>query len=438
MRVVALADSDSYAKWAAALISRMPTEWQVQLVVVRTAKEPSDAQLTAALDGSRIGRAEVAFVEFDAAVLHVVSERPDVVLVATIGPLADLLVAGILDASPWRPVFVSGIPGIALPARRKALVYRSQIDLLVVHSQRELRQFALLAQRTGLRHVFGLATLPFISSKRSLGAVRGGGDVVFAAQAIVPPSRVERALLLGWLIAFAKRNPGSRLVIKVRALDGEGQTHDEADSYPALLSHRADVPPNLVIETGPMRERLASASALVTVSSTAAIEAIALGVPVLAIDSFGVTPDLINEVFLGSGLLGSSDDLLRGDFREANPEWLADNYFHDELANTWLAEIETLVARNRSGLLPRRSRVVRGAGGALRRAWDRKRVLGRYDRSLSGLVALCVGMPTRSLVLALDGLRSLVVDERSAEQHLALDHETSQRGEGSEPVSRTR
>jgi hypothetical protein len=437
MRVVALADSDSYAKWAAALVSRMPADWRVQLVLVRTAKEPSAAQLTAALDGSGISSSDVATREFDAAVRHVVSERPDMVLVATIGPLVDLLVAGILEASDARPVFISGIPGIALPARRRALIYRSQVDLIVLHSRRELRQFATLARQSGLRHEFGLATLPFIATGPSR-APRGGGDVVFAAQAIVPPSREERTMLLGWLLAFARKHPESRLVIKIRALDGEGQTHDEADSYPALLSRIADVPANLVVETGPMRERLATASALVTVSSTAAIEAIAAGVPVLAIDSLGVSPELINDVFVGSGLLGSAQDLLDRVFHRANSQWLADNYFHDELDNTWLAEIEAMVTRNRLGMLPRRGRVVRGSGGALRRAWDRKRVLGHYDRSLLGFVALCIGLPTRSLVLALGGLRALVVDERVVEHGLALDHETAQRAEGSESASRSR
>ena len=436
MRVLALADSDSYAKWGAALLSRMPSDWQLQLVLVRTAKEPSSAQLRAALDGSRFTPADVARLEFDAAVLHAVSERPDVVLVAAIGPLVDVLVAGILGASPWRPVFVSGIPGIALPARRKALVYRSQIDLVVLHSRRELRQYGALARNTGLRHVFGLATLPFIGTNAL--PAQSSGDVIFAGQAIVPASRAQRAMLLGWLITFAQRHPESRLVIKIRALEGEGQTHDEADSYQALLRRRHDVPANLVVETGPMRERLASASALVTVSSTAAIEAIAAGVPVLAIDSFGVSPELINDVFVDSDLLGPAQDLVDGNFHQPNPTWLNDNYFHDRGDNTWLAEIEILVDRNRRGALPRRARVVRGGGGALRRAWDRKRVLGRHDRSLSGLVALAVGLPTRTLVLALGELRALVVDERFGEQRLALDHEDAERPEGSEPISRSR
>ena len=44
-------------------------------------------------------------------------------------------------------------------------------------------------------------------------------------------------------------------------------------------------------------------------------------------------------------------------------------------------------------------------GGVLRRAWDRKRALGRFDRSWSGLVALAIGMPVRSALIVLRRVR---------------------------------
>lgn len=437
MRVIALADSDSYAKWAAALLGRLPAEWQVRLVVVRTAKEPSAAQLATALHGSGISPGEVERMAFDSAVGLVTSERPDVVVAATIGPLADLLSDRILATSTVRPVVVSGIPGIALPARRKALVYRSQADLLVLHSKRELRHFARLAVAHGFRHEFALATLPFLSVREAR-ELPAGGDVVFAAQAIVPPTRAERSMLLGWLVAFARSHPHRRLVIKVRALDGEGQTHDEADSYPELLRLVSNPPANLLIESGPMGPRLASAGGLVTVSSTAAIEAIALGVPVLVIDDFGTSAALINDVFIGSGLLGSARELIDGSLSHPRPEWLDDNYFHPESENTWLSAIESLVARNRAGQLAPRTRQVRGAGGSLRRAWDRKRVLGRFDRSLLGYVALVVGMPVRTLLLAFDELRALILEETVSVEPVALEHEVAAIAEAGESADRSR
>lgn len=405
MRVVAVADSDSYVKWAAAMLSRMPADWHVSLVIVRSPKQPSRSQLVSALAGSAIGPDDVTTLPFDRAMTHVASERADVVLVATIGPLADLVTEAVLDRSDAPPVIVSGVPGIALPARRKALIYRSQARLIVLHSEREVRLFQRLADENGLPQQFALATLPFLP--------RGtGGDplgaVVFAAQAIVPPTRSQRLYLLRSLVHFARRYPHLRVVIKVRALQGEGQTHAERIDYAGLLRDEIARPPvNLVVETGPMSEHLRGASALVTVSSTAAIESVALGIPTLVIDDFGVSAELINEVFIGSDLLGGTADLVAREFRAPNAAWLADNYFHDESQNTWIADIGQLVAANRAGELMPMPRVVRGTGGALRRAWDRKRALGAEDHSIAGYAALLVGAPVRVAVLGLNAVMRL-------------------------------
>ena len=434
MKVLAVADSDSYVKWAAAMLGRMPADWQVSLVIVNTPKRPSRDQLASALTGSGIGADEVLTLPFERAVTHVASERADVVLVATIGPLADLVTEAVLDRSDVAPVIVSGVPGIALPARRKALIYRSQARLIVLHSQREIRQFEQIASRNRLPHQFALATLPFLAER--VGSGDPTGDVIFAAQAIVPPTRAQRVQMLRSLVGFACRYPHIRVVIKVRALAGEGQTHAETFDYADLLrAEFAQVPLNLAVEAGPMAEHLDGASALVTVSSTAAIEAVAMGIPTLIIDDFGVSTALINEAFVGSGLLGGTADLLGRQFHTAEEEWLRDNYFHGESENSWVAAIERLVDENRAGLLPVTPRVIRGGGGALRRAWDRKRALGSADHSIMGYVALALGTPARIAVL---GLHSLVQHALSEQKHdLALDNEAAAIRKDSESTPRT-
>ncbi len=397
MRVTALADSDSYLKWAAALLARMPEDWTKRIVVMRTPTLPSETQITAALAGSGIGRDRVEVHDFDAGITSAAADRADVVVVATVGPLADVVIRTLLDADPHRPVVVSGLPGIAVPARRIAMIYRSQADLIVLHSKREVRDFRHVARRNGFDERFGLSRLPFLPEGS---AGQQDGDIVFAAQAIVPRRRRQREQVLDWLQELARRRPGTRVVVKVRAIGSENQTHPEDHNYADLLATRKSLPPNLVVEGGPMSERLRRASALVTVSSTAALEALGLGIPVLVLDDFGVNNRLINAVFEGSGVLGSSEDLMASRFRHPDPDWMRDNYFHDEAENDWLQRIERLVARNRAGRLPRRRRFERGRGGKLRRAWDRKRALGRYDRSALGVVALTVGTPARALVIA--------------------------------------
>lgn len=407
MRAIALADSDSYVKWGAAMLSRLPEGWDVELVLVRTPKQPSRTQLATALSGSVIAPDSVRVLDFDAAVARIRAERPELIIAATIGPVVDLAIAAVLTGARWRPVVVSGLPGIALPERRRALYYRSQADVIVLHSVTEMRRFQVIADRNGIDQDFALATLPFLLEGR-----RGSGtDIIFAAQAIVPPRRDQRVRMLEWLAEFARKHPDRRVVVKVRAARGEQQTHAEHFGYEQLADELfADRPANLVIEGGTMLEHLGRAGGLVTVSSTAAIEAIANGVPVLVIDEFGVTPQLINEVFEGSGLLGGRSALLAADFRLAEPDWLVDNYFHGVESDTWVEAVQDRLERARAGTLPVRGRVIRGGGGSLRRAWERRRALGKYDRSLLGLVALAVGTPARALVLAIGSLAAITTE----------------------------
>jgi hypothetical protein len=178
-------------------------------------------------------------------------------------------------------------------------------------------------------------------------------------------------------------------------------------------------PANLVIEGGPMSVHLAGASGLVTVSSTAAIEAVAFGRPVLALDDFGVAPSLINTVFEGSGLFGRAADLIAGRFMQPAPDWLSNNYFHGVDSDTWVEKLRALLVARSSGVFPLKS-LHRGiAGGRLRRAWDRKRALGRFDRSWVGIVALAVGMPSMVAFRSMRRLRRVIRRTRTTSDHPA-------------------
>lgn len=396
MRIVGLADSDSYVKWGAALLGTLPADWDRELLVVDSPIVVSDPQLAAALSGSGVER--VSRIRLPEVAEHLAADPPDAVLVATPGPIARVLMRVLADLSP-RPVLVAGLPGISIPTTRKALLYRRQADLVVLHSRREVREFAALSRAKGWDHRFGLASLPFAERRPA-----SGTDLVFATQAIVPAERPDRLLLAAMLRDAALADPDRRVVVKVRALDGENQTHPERDGYPGLLAELGPVPGNLVVSAAPMADALDTAAGLVTVSSTAAIEAIARGIPVIAIDTFGVRRSLINPVFRGSGLFGGREEVVRRDFRHPDPAWLDDNYFHDPAADDWARTLERLVRARRDGrLAPRSSHLPRG--GSLRAAWDRKRAFGAADRTWGGRLALVVGTPLRGAVRLKNRLR---------------------------------
>lgn len=431
LRVVAIADADSFVKWSASLLASV-SGIRPQLLLVSTPLTASAAQERTALAGTGIRPEHVTRVAFRDAQRWLERERPDVVVLAGRGPFVRLM-GRVIDALPERPVTVSGLPGMAIPAQRGALDYRRHTDLLVVHSHREQRAFAELGRRIGVQVPTALATLPFARSRERMLApdrarvlaASGGGtvvverpsetaaapaarrpratDIVFAAQAMVPAGRAERQKIAEMLVRAAEVDPQRRVVVKLRSRPGEAETHLERDSYPELLSGRR--PENLVISYASMAEALSTAAGLVTVSSTAAIEAVALGVPVIALDAYGVSKSLLNTVFVGSGLLGGGREVVGGRFRQPHPDWLRDNYFHPTRESTWWDRVEELVALRRAGGLPAR-RVPSARGGALHEAWHRASVLGREDRTLGGALALAIGVPATRAHAALRRGRS--------------------------------
>jgi len=394
MRFIAIADSDSYLKWGAAFLGALPGVTERELVLIETPVLPSDSQRAAALAVGGVAPEQLVSLPLNEVLGTLRREQPDAVLIALRGPVAAVLIRLIAEL-PHRPVIVTGLPGISIPATRKALAFRRQADLFVLHSKREIRDFTQLSREYGWTHRFALATLPFVEERTGA----NGTDLVFAAQAVVPRTVDDRTRVLELLIAAARADPSRRVVIKVRGVAGERQTHEEHLSYPELLEQATDVPANLVVSSAPMSAALDEAQGLMTVSSTAAIEAIARGIPVITLDVFGVTGKLINTVFEGSGLFGGEEVVVRREFRHPDPDWLDDNYFHPVEDDDVAVQLGALVAARRQGVLPARE-PARKAGGKLRLAWDRKRAFGDADRTVSGAVALAVGTPARATVIA--------------------------------------
>lgn len=411
-RLVVVADSDSYLKWGAALAGRMTGEWACEVVLLATPVRPSERQVDAALAGSGFRADEVRVEELDALVGALAASTPDAVLLALRGPLVRV-VAPLLAGLERRPVLLAGFPGLTIPAEPKAVVYRELVDLVVLHSRREVREFTANAEALSVQTRFGLATLPFLAAVPPSSAVgSAAGDVVFAVQAKVPADRDERIRLLGMLAAAARVHPERRVVVKVRARPGEAQTHAEQYDLGELLGDAGvaaaigGVPANLVVRDGPMSGHLERAAALVTVSSTAVLEAIAIGVPALLLDDFGIGPKQINTVFEGSGLFGDAADLVAARWRAPDERWLDDNYFHGEEHDDWEEQLEELaLERDRAALaVPVRRHDL--SGGELRRAYERRRMLGGHDRSLVGSVAMLVARPVRWAVRRMRRLRA--------------------------------
>jgi hypothetical protein len=374
LHVIALAESDSYLKWAVSLLGTLPGDTRVDVVVACSPIRPSASQREAALAGTAFAGRELEVLSPGRLQRLVERERPDAVLIACAGPSAHAY-SEALSRSSHRPVLLAGIPGIALPARRRAWGYRGAIDMLVVHSHREVAEYEAVRVEAGTEARIGLATIPFLATHpelplagdadplevaepepRANTGVRGN-RVIFATQGKVPVERENRVAILQALDRLAAARPDLRVVVKTRGQRGEFHTHYEPHHYEDLWTSLAEAGRvadrgSLEFAGGSMAEQLETAAALVTVSSTAVLEAMARNLPVLLIDEFGVDERLLNQVFEGSGCLGGLASLEAADFRHPAPRWLLDNYFHPTTDNDWTAQLDDLVALAAKGELP--------------------------------------------------------------------------------------
>jgi len=378
-----ICDSDSYLKWGAARASEMrKVGYDVELFVIDNAVAPSPSQVEAALAGHDGPPRWTTYAEVSMSLL---ADTPDVLLLACRGPMLEMLVALIAEV-PGRPVVVAGIPGIWMPPTMKGLRYRRGVDVLVLHSAREesaAREHLPFGriERTGVASLVARATA-------APGHYRD--HIVFAPQALVPRDEAQRVKVLRSLADLAIRHPDTPVVIKLRGRADEAQTHAESFPYPVLAdAHGITLPANLVFDYGALNDYLESCRGLVTVSSTAVLEAASAGVPVLCIDDFGVSALNINTVYEGSGFFGSLEQLVRLEFPEPSADWLEANYLHHESSNSWLTVIgSALDARRRGELSSAPS--IRGGGvsGRLRLVRDRAVALGPTDTVARRAVAM--------------------------------------------------
>jgi hypothetical protein len=387
--VLAVAESDSYLKWSVSLLAGLRDGARVEIVIARSPSRPSPAQQAGALAGTAFAGREVQVVTPAQLRRRVERDRPDAVLLACTGPTAHAF-QDVLSTGAHRPVLMAGIPGIGLPARRKAWAFRGAIDLMIVHSHREVEEYDRIRLLTGKAARIGLATIPFLApdlpSRELEGAPQASSQVrnrvLFATQGKVPVRRAEREQILLALAQLAQDRPDLRVVVKTRGIPGEFHTHYEQYHYEVLWRELVDtgrVEAGLLeFAAGSMAEQLRTAAALVTVSSTAVLEAMALEIPVLLIDDFGISEDMINEVFVASGCQRSLRSLVAADFRLPEAWWSQENYFHPVADNTWLDLLDELVKAGAAGQLPG-LRAGLDPGRSPRRRW-----LDRYRLSVTG------------------------------------------------------
>lgn len=355
--ILAIADSDSYLKLATTFLDRLGPSWQRRIALVRTPVMPTEEQIAAAFDGTSLDPQQLQFIT-----LHQLNStvQEDIVFAAATGPVVAEAYSRILRSEPAaarRTALISALPGVAFPATAKGWNYRRAGDAFICHSHAEARDFSFMTEeRPGHQPTIMVSKLPFLNSGGFPPQQRETiKRVVFAPQAKVPFLRREREAILLTLEQTARLNPGVEVVVKLRARAGEPQTHLEQFPYDELaekLMQDGKLGPqsHLRFETGSMSDVLSEGSALVTVSSTAALESIDRGLPTMILTDFGVSPEMINTVFQSSGMLGELSSLSALQFGTPSKAWLRENYFH-RMDNSFTDALASMASQAREGRL---------------------------------------------------------------------------------------
>ncbi|WP_351229457.1 DUF6716 putative glycosyltransferase [Streptomyces sp. NPDC002133] len=330
LRVAVLADSDTRWKWGALTARRITapdaaeesdrgtalTGFLLRGRATPTARQLAEVGVTA--DDLR----EVTGVEFLRAMSD---EEYDVVVLALVGGAVQAMLHGLAALRlPRRPVLVTGYVGVVYEKLADGLLLRHGADIVLANSRHDADRFRAVYEGVGAdASAVTEAALPFLGGapyeRRD-----GRATVVFAAQPSVPESRADRTYLLRRLVEHARLHPGREVLLKLRSKPGEHTTHLEELPYQKLADRLpGGLPPNFSLVYGHMGEVLDRTDLLVTVSSTAALEALHRRIPTAVLSDLGVREALGNHHFLGSGLLTSWDALDGGHSPRPDEEWLA-------------------------------------------------------------------------------------------------------------------
>jgi hypothetical protein len=254
----------------------------------------------------------------------------DVVVCGLSGPATRSLVfdlsARLMGSADPGPVIVTGWVGVIIEKITAGYLDRSGSDVVAVNSSRDLAHFRHTAVELGLpTDNLLLAGLPFIgpSPAPPRTEIR---RILFADQPTVPTAPAERRYLYDRLLGYARAHPDREVVLKPRHRLDEG-TYHTMRYHPENLLAGVPRPPNFAIDYTPISEQLPTVDLLITMSSTACLEALDRGSRVALVADLGVHERYGNHAFLDSGLLRTWRQIDVDAIGSPEPGWLSSFFF---------------------------------------------------------------------------------------------------------------
>ncbi|WP_375425131.1 DUF6716 putative glycosyltransferase [uncultured Friedmanniella sp.] len=323
-RALYVAAFDSQLKWCA----RIRDELQLRGFSTEVVRPDSRS----ALSEQQI--ADAGFVEVPVLSREELLDRmvaADAVVCSLQGPATQALLFALAerlgDGDQTGPVVVTGWVGIIIEKITAGYLARCGSDVVAVNSVSDADHFRHAAHHLQIPDAnLLLAGLPFLSASPSPASGTEVKRLLFADQPTVPDRAEEREYLYAGAIAYARAHPDREVLLKPRHRPDEDTFH-KMRFHPEVLLGGAELPPNFRVDYTPIATMLPSVDLLVTVSSTACLEALDHGCRVALVLDLGVHERYGNHVFLESGLLRTWDQISADDLGTPEPDWLASYFF---------------------------------------------------------------------------------------------------------------
>lgn len=349
IRVLAIGDSDTRLKWAVNLAAAIPN----------TVIECRSLDTRQALSKRQV--AELGLPDHDVVPLtslrdgSAIAGYGIVVACMTGGELYRLrCVAERRASAEGRPLLVTGYAGVVYEKHLEGILWRIGYDVICANAESDAAMFGRWLDTLNIsREPLRVAGLAIARNAEPVETVWPPRRVVFAVQPDVPERRVDRVALLAELVNYAGQHSDREVVVKLRSLPDEVTTHPEAHNYAVLLAEEfPHAPSNISCVYAPMSEVLDRTDLLITVSSTASMEAWARGIPVGILGDVGLGESLGNHHFVASGAVTSIRALADDWMPTVKPEWLADSGVDSEATARLGEEIRRLSYPVNAGEVP--------------------------------------------------------------------------------------
>lgn len=254
------------------------------------------------------------------------------------------------SSSHLRPVLVSAYPGIILRDPVKGLMARAPADVLCLNSDENLAVYQHSVRALGGDASNGIVTGPPALWNIVQRPPVIDGAIVFFDQPNIPRSRNERAYVVDQLLGLAGRFPGTEIVVKPRIRPGARTFHDCPHPISTLLTERArgHLPVNLKIVYEPVQTLLQKTSVALTISSTAALEAMKSGVATRILVDLGLSEPLGTVFFAESGCLAQFRSIHPRLAPSVNDAWLRAACGPDHGGERFLTTVRQVLAQRES------------------------------------------------------------------------------------------